>query len=84
MPPIRRPPPRRHPRRSTPLSAATPQRRLRPARDTQLDRGEHDGKTLIPAKNLAPQIIRPQIAYLLSDMMADVIRHGTGVSARSC
>ena len=41
----------------------------------------HDGKTLIPAKNLAPQIIRPQIAYLLADMMADVIRHGTGQRA---
>jgi penicillin-binding protein 1A len=41
-----------------------------------------DGKSLIPEKNLAPQIIRPQIAYLLSDMMADVIRRGTGVAAR--
>ncbi len=51
------------------------------ARDTQLDRGESDGKTLIPAKDLAPQIIRPQIAYLLSDMMADVIRHGTAQRA---
>ncbi len=52
-----------------------------PAKDSQLDRGESDGKTLIPAKDLAPQIIRPQIAYLLSDMMADVIRHGTGQRA---
>jgi penicillin-binding protein 1A len=51
------------------------------ARDSQLDRGESDGKTLIPAKQLAPQIIRPQIAYLLSDMMADVIRHGTAQRA---
>jgi penicillin-binding protein 1A len=50
-------------------------------RDSQLDRGESDGKTLIPAKDLAPQIIRPQIAYLLSDMMADVIRHGTAQRA---
>ena len=50
-------------------------------RDDQLDRGERDGKTLIPAKDLAPQIIRPQIAYLLSDMMADVIRHGTAQRA---
>ena len=41
----------------------------------------HDGKSLIPARNLAPQIIRPQVAYLLSDMMADVIRHGTGMKA---
>jgi len=51
------------------------------ARDSLLDRGESDGKTLIPAKQLAPQIIRPQIAYLLSDMMADVIRHGTAQRA---
>jgi penicillin-binding protein 1A len=50
-------------------------------RDNQLDRGESDGQTLIPAKDLAPQIIRPQIAYLLSDMMADVIRHGTAQRA---
>jgi penicillin-binding protein 1A len=47
-----------------------------------LDEGPHDGKTLIPAKNLAPQIIRPQVAYLLDDMMVDVIRHGTGYAAR--
>ena len=49
----------------------------------QLDMGARDGKTLIPAKNLAPQIIKPQIAYLLADMMADVIKRGTGVRARS-
>ena len=36
---------------------------------------------MIPEKELAPQIIRPQIAYLLSDMMADVIRHGTAQRA---
>jgi penicillin-binding protein 1A len=49
----------------------------------QLDDGARDGKTLIPPKNLAPQIIKPQIAYLLADMMADVIKRGTGVRARS-
>jgi penicillin-binding protein 1A len=53
------------------------------ARTAQLDTAPHDGKTMIPAKNLAPQIIRPQVAYLLADMMKDVIRHGTGVRARS-
>jgi penicillin-binding protein 1A len=52
-------------------------------RATQLDEAAHDGKTLIPAKNLAPQIIRPQVAYLLADMMADVIKRGTGVRARA-
>jgi penicillin-binding protein 1A len=51
------------------------------ARDGLLDEGVHDGKSLIPARNLAPQILRPQVAYLLSDMMADVIRHGTGMKA---
>jgi penicillin-binding protein 1A len=53
------------------------------ARAAQLDEAPHDGKTLIPAKNLAPLIIKPQIAYLLADMMKDVIRHGTGMRARS-
>ena len=52
-------------------------------RAAQLDGAPHDGKSVIPAKNLAPQIIRPQIAYLLADMMKDVIRRGTGVRARS-
>ncbi len=47
------------------------------------DSGEHDGKHLAPAKDFAPQIIRPQVAYLLSDMMADVIKRGTGVRARA-
>ncbi|HEY1313874.1 MAG TPA: penicillin-binding transpeptidase domain-containing protein, partial [Steroidobacteraceae bacterium] len=49
----------------------------------QLDEAPHDGKTLISDKNLAPQIIRPQVAYLLADMMKDVIRRGTGVRART-
>jgi penicillin-binding protein 1A len=53
------------------------------ARALQSDEAPHDGKTLIPPKNLAPQIIRPQVAYLLADMMKDVIRRGTGVRARS-
>jgi penicillin-binding protein 1A len=51
-------------------------------RTSLLDEGAHDGRTVIPADNLAPQILRPQIAYLLSDMMADVIKHGTGMAAR--
>src|SRR5216683_1696026 len=45
----------------------------------QLDTAPHDGKTMIPEKNLAPQIIRPQVAYLLSDMMKDVIRRGSTI-----
>ena len=53
------------------------------ARSGLEDEAPHDGKTVIPPKNLAPQIIRPQVAYLLADMMADVIKRGTGVRARS-
>ncbi len=48
-----------------------------------LDEASHDGKTLITVKNLAPQVLRPQIAYLLADMMADVIKRGTGQRART-
>jgi penicillin-binding protein 1A len=48
-----------------------------------LDEASHDGKTLIPVKNQAPQILSPQIAYLLADMMADVIKRGTGQRART-
>jgi penicillin-binding protein 1A len=55
----------------------------RAGRASAMDEAPHDGKTLIPAKNLAPQIIRPQIAYLLADMMADVIKRGTGQRART-
>jgi penicillin-binding protein 1A len=53
------------------------------SRAVQLDEAPRDGKTMILPKNLAPQIIRPQVAYLLADMMKDVIRRGTGVRARS-
>ena len=53
------------------------------ARAALSDEAPHDGKTLILPKNLAPQIIRPQVAYLLADMMKDVIRRGTGVRART-
>jgi penicillin-binding protein 1A len=52
-------------------------------RGSALDEASHDGKTMISGKNLAPQIISPQIAYLLADMMADVIKRGTGQRARS-
>jgi penicillin-binding protein 1A len=53
------------------------------ARGSAQDEAYHDGKTMISKKNLAPQIISPQIAYLLADMMADVIKRGTGQRARS-
>ena len=53
------------------------------SKNSLLDTAPRDGKTLILPKNLAPQIIRPQVAYLLTDMMKDVIRRGTGVRART-
>ncbi|MBS0613711.1 MAG: penicillin-binding protein 1A [Proteobacteria bacterium] len=37
----------------------------------------------LPNSELAPQAIRPQVAYLLADMMADVIKRGTGRRALS-
>ena len=68
--------------RASEPAAATPGRGGASARGSLLDEGPHDGKTVIPTANLAPQVIRPQVAYLLADMMTDVIRRGTGVAAR--
>jgi penicillin-binding protein 1A len=68
--------------RMTDPPAPSPVKPAANSRATLLDLGEHDGKTVIPAKNLAPPVLRPQVAYLLSDMMADVIKHGTGMGAR--
>ena len=65
-----------------PAAAASVSKTTPAGRPTLLDDGPHDGRTSIPAKNLAPQIIRPQVAYLLDDMMVDVIKHGTGYAAR--
>jgi penicillin-binding protein 1A len=65
-----------------PSDGPSPRSAAAAARAT-LDEAPHDGKTLIPVKNLAPQIIRPQIAFLLADMMADVIKRGTGQRART-
>ena len=64
------------------VTAAAPSAQTRAA-GSGLDEGTHDGKSLIPKADLAPQILSPQISYLLSDMMADVIRHGTGMRARA-
>ena len=68
---------------ATPLTPGTPLVTAASApASSALDTGQPDGKFLIPGQYLAPQVIRPQIAYLLADMMADVIRHGTGIRAR--
>jgi penicillin-binding protein 1A len=65
-----------------PIDAPSPRSAAAAAR-AALDEAPHDGKTLISVKNLAPQILRPQIAFLLADMMADVIKRGTGQRART-
>jgi penicillin-binding protein 1A len=36
----------------------------------------------LPAAQVAPRVITAQNAYVMADMMSDVIRHGTGVRAR--
>jgi penicillin-binding protein 1A len=36
---------------------------------------------LLPANRIAPRVISPQNAWLMDDMMADVIKRGTGVRA---
>jgi penicillin-binding protein 1A len=43
--------------------------------------GLHAGALALPAKRLAPRVISPQNDYLMTDMMADVIKHGTGQRA---
>jgi penicillin-binding protein 1A len=41
------------------------------------------GRGPLPPEQLAERVISPQNAWLLTDMMADVIKRGTGVRARS-
>ena len=64
-------------------SSDAPSPRSTAGRGSSLDEAAHDGKSLIPVKNLAPQILSPQVSYLLADMMADVIKRGTGQRART-
>ena len=64
-------------------SSDAPSPRSTAGRGNSLDEAAHDGKSLIPVKNLAPQILSPQVSYLLADMMADVIKRGTGQRART-
>lgn len=67
---------------ATPVTASADEKPAAGAKDAKMDMGRPDGKTPIPAAKLAPQILNPQISYLISDMMADVIRHGTAQRAR--
>src|SRR6195256_5628105 len=41
------------------------------------------GRGPLPPDQIAERVISPQNAYLMTDMMADVIKRGTGVRARS-
>jgi penicillin-binding protein 1A len=41
------------------------------------------GRGPLPPEQLAERVISPQNAYLMTDMMADVIKRGTGVRARA-
>jgi len=61
--------------RGTPIGPA--------AHGPQVDVGDRDGKSVIPQKDLAPQVLRPQVSYLLANIMGDVILRGTGVHARA-
>jgi penicillin-binding protein 1A len=62
-----------------PAAASAP----RPKAGSLLDTDQRDGKFVIDQKDLAPQVLRPQVAYVLTDMMRDVIRRGTGVRAQA-
>jgi penicillin-binding protein 1A len=42
-----------------------------------------DATQLYPTQRAAPRIISPQTAYLIGDMLWDVVRRGTGARARS-
>jgi penicillin-binding protein 1A len=41
------------------------------------------GRGPLPPEQIAERVISPQNAYLMTDMMADVIKRGTGVRARA-
>jgi penicillin-binding protein 1A len=45
--------------------------------------GTHGEPAPLPPAEVAPRVISAQNAYLMGDMMADVIKRGTGVRARS-
>jgi penicillin-binding protein 1A len=43
----------------------------------------HGEPAPLPPEEVAPRVITPQNAYVMDDMMADVIKRGTGVRARA-
>lgn len=58
------------------LMAATPERACRECDKPPADPAQS------PAEHIAPRVITPQNAYLMTSMMRDVIRRGTGRKAR--
>jgi len=56
---------------------------LRNASTQTLDAADavRGGAGYLPPERIAPRVITPQNDYLITDMMADVIRHGTGQRA---
>ena len=56
--------------------SAAPVRVSEPARAAPA--GEHGEPAPLPATQVAPRVISAQNAYLMADMMADVIKRGTG------
>jgi penicillin-binding protein 1A len=49
---------------------------------TTTDEARWGGRNYFDRESLAPQAISPQNAYVMTDMMADVIRRGTGARAQ--
>ncbi|MGH8210603.1 MAG: penicillin-binding protein 1A [Steroidobacteraceae bacterium] len=54
-----------------------------PAEVLQSEDAVRGGPGPLSPQQLAPRVISPQNDYLMTDMMADVIKHGTGVRARA-
>jgi penicillin-binding protein 1A len=57
------------------LASGTPEETL------QIEDSIRGGAGPLTAEQLAPRVISPQNDYIMTDMMADVIKHGTGVRA---
>jgi penicillin-binding protein 1A len=52
-----------------------------PGEALQIEDSVRGGAGPLTADQLAPRVISPQNDYIMTDMMADVIKHGTGVRA---
>lgn len=52
-----------------------------PIRADASDETRWGGRTYLQQKSLAPQVLSPQNDYLITDMMADVVKRGTAVRA---